>query len=91
MEQAAGREAILAPLSADTFPAPDPSTTRTGVWRGPPPSWDRVRQLALRTTDTLLLLDPGPAPANLPPNVVTHAGDADRLAALADYALDFSG
>ena len=98
LERAAGRDAILTPLSADTFPAPDPVSTRIGVWRGPPPDWRRVRERALRRPgETLLLVDPGTAPGDPDyeacrslPNVVLFsarsAGEAERLASLADYA-----
>jgi hypothetical protein len=103
LERAAGRDAVLASLSADTFPALDPATTRTGVWRGPPPSWLGVRRLAeQRPEETLLLVDSGTAPGDPDfeacqslPNIVAcrtrSAGEAERLAALADYALDLNG
>jgi hypothetical protein len=103
LERAAGRDAVLAPLSADTFPALDPSTTRTSVWRGPPPSWLSVRQLAQqRPEETLLLVDSGMAPGDpdfeacqsLPNTIFVStgsAGEADRLGSLADCALDLNG
>ena len=98
LERAAGRDAVLTPLSADSFPAPDPSTTRTGVWRGPPPGWRSVRERAQeRPGETLLLVDPGQAPGDPDyeacrslPNVVffsaRSADEAERLASLTDYA-----
>ena len=96
LELEAGRVAVLAPLSADTFPALDPST-RTGVWRGPPPRWRTVSEHA-QSGDTLLLVDSGTAPGDPDfeacrtlRNVIFVTGDADRLAALADYTLDLSG
>jgi hypothetical protein len=59
LEEAAGRDATLVPLSADSFPAPDPAGTVVAVslghlgWRT---DWALLRALAERMPNLVLLL-----------------------------------